>query len=206
MPPKNTRQEQLAQLLDSFYHNPVAIVSFELFLSISVVIFFAVFAIRPTLLTMSELIKEIEDKRKLNTQMAQKVAALTTAQAQYLGVEQRLPVLSEALPLGAKVTQTLKIIELVASEQDLVINNLTLLDLPPDPKPNSSLAELERKAMPVQLTVVGSYNSIRGFVEGLRNSRRSFVVDRITFSTEDNRGQKSLEATLLVTAPYFGSK
>jgi len=171
-----------------------------------VVIFFAVFAIRPTLLTMSELIKEIEDKRKLNTQMAQKVAALTTAQAQYLGVEQRLPVLSEALPLGAKVTQTLKIIELVASEQDLVINNLTLLDLPPDPKPNSSLAELERKAMPVQLTVVGSYNSIRGFVEGLRNSRRSFVVDRITFSTEDNRGQKSLEATLLVTAPYFGSK
>jgi len=196
----------LAQLLDSFYHNPVAIVSFELFLSISVVIFFAVFAIRPTLLTMSELIKEIEDKRKLNTQMAQKVAALTTAQAQYLGVEQRLPVLSEALPLGAKVTQTLKIIELVASEQDLVINNLTLLDLPPDPKPNSSLAELERKAMPVQLTVVGSYNSIRGFVEGLRNSRRSFVVDRITFSTEDNRGQKSLEATLLVTAPYFGSK
>ena len=196
----------MAQLLDSFYHNPVAIVSFELFLSISVVIFFAVFAIRPTLLTMSELIKEIEDKRKLNTQMAQKVAALTTAQAQYLGVEQRLPVLSEALPLGAKVTQTLKIIELVASEQDLVINNLTLLDLPPDPKPNSSLAELERKAMPVQLTVVGSYNSIRGFVEGLRNSRRSFVVDRITFSTEDNRGQKSLEATLLVTAPYFGSK
>ncbi len=203
---QTTRQEQITKLLDNFYHNPVAVVSFELFLSIVVVIFFAVFAIRPTLLTMSELVKEIEDKRKLDTQMAQKVAALGTAQAQYLTIQDRIGVLEEALPRGANVTHTLKIIERIASEQNLAITNMTLLDIPEDPSVDKAFVDLERKAMPIQMSVVGSYSSIRGFVEGLRNSRRSFTTERITFSTEDNRGQKSLEATILIAAPYFGEK
>lgn len=203
---KNTRQEQLSNILDNFYHNPIAVVSFELFLSISVVIFFAVFAIRPTLLTMADLTKEIEDKRKLDTQMAQKVAALGTAQAQYLNIESRVFVLDEVLPRGGDIVNTLKIIEKIASDNDLIITNMTLLELPIDPPDETPLTELERQSMPIQMTMVGSYSSIRSFVEGLRNSRRSFVMERITFSTEDNRGQKSLEATLLVSAPYFGEK
>ncbi len=201
-----TRKDQVNKLLDSFYHNPIAVVSFELFLSISVVIFFAVFAIRPTLLTMADLVKEIEDKRKLDTQLAQKVAALGTAQAQYLAVSNRIFVLEEALPNGGDVVNTLKIIERVASDQDLVINNMTLLEIPENPDPTKTIAELERKAMPIQLTVIGPYSAIRSFVEGLRNSRRTFIIERITFSTEDNRGQKSLEATMLISAPYFGEK
>ena len=206
MPPKNNRQEQLRKLLDSFYHNPIAVVSFELFLSVSVVIFFAVFAIRPTLLTMSDLVKEIEDKRKLDTQMAQKVAALTAAQAQFLNIQDRAYILGESLPLGGEVTTTLKILEKVASEQNLVINSMTLLEIPEDPLLDTPLAQLERKALPIQVNVAGEYSSIRGFGEELRNSRRSFIMERITFATEDNRGQKSLEASLLVSAPYFGEK
>lgn len=204
--PQTNRQEQISKILDNFYHNPVAVVSFELFLSIAVVIFFAIFAIRPTLLTMSELVKEIEDKRKLDTQMAQKVAALGTAQAQYLNIQDRVSVLDEALPRGADVVTTLKIIERIASEEDLAITNMTVLDVPEDPAEDKTFEDLERQAMPIQMSVVGSYTSIRGFVEGLRNARRSFITERITFATEDTRGQKSLEATILVSAPYFGEK
>jgi len=203
---KATRKEQVTNLLDTFYNNPIAVVSFELFLSIAVVIFFAMFAIRPTLLTMSELVKEIEDKRKLDTQMAQKVAALSAAQAQYLNIKDRVFILEESLPTGSNVKNTLKIIEKVASDQELVINTMTLLEIPDDPPQDTPLSKLERKPMPIQMTVVGSYASIRSFVEDLRNNRRSFAMERITFSTDDNRGQKSLEATILISAPYFGEK
>ena len=203
---KENRKEQLTNALDTFYHNPVAVVSFELFLSVGVVIFFAVFAIRPTLLTMSELVKEIEDKRKLDTQMAQKVAALGTAQGQYLAVKDRVFVLEEAIPTGPDVVNTLKIIEKVASDQNLVINNMTLLEIPDDPASGIAATELERKPLPIQLTVTGSYSSIRGFVEDLMNSRRTFTIERINFATEDSRGQKSLDATMLISAPYFGKK
>ena len=58
--------------------------------------------------------------------------------------------------------------------------------------------------MPIQVAVIGNYEGIRGFAEELRNSRRSFVTERITFSTQDSRGQKILEATMLISAPYYG--
>lgn len=206
MATQNSRQQQISSLLDQFYHNPIAVVSFELFLSVSVVIFLAIFAIRPTLVTMSELVKEIEDKRKLEIQMAQKVAALSTAQAQFTSIENRLSVLEESIPRGGNMVYTLKVIEKIASGQNLIITNMTLLEIPQDIPLEKPLTELERKSLPIQLSVVGEYTSIREFTEQLRNSRRSFVVERITFATEDNRGQKTLEATILLGAPYFGEK
>jgi Tfp pilus assembly protein PilO len=199
-------KQQLNTLLDKFYHNPVALVSFELFLSIAAIIFFAVFAIRPTLLTMSDLIKEIEDKRKLATQMEQKVTALSAAQENFASAQERIAVLDEAIPRGVNMVQTLKIIEKLASDQNLSIANLTVLKIPPDPPVTASITELERQSMPIQVVITGTYEGIREFAEQLRNSRRSFVIERITFSTEDARGQKTLEANMLIGAPFFGVK
>lgn len=199
-------KQQLITTLDKFYHNPVAIVSLELFLSIGAILFFALFAIRPTLLTMSKLVKEIEDKRKLVLQMSQKTAALSTAQTNFAAVQDRVTVLDEAIPRGVQMGYTLAVVEKLASDNQLTITNLTVLKIPEDPPTNVPITELERQAMPIQVALTGEYQGIRNFAEGLRQSRRSFVIDRITFSTEDSRGQKSLEATFLLGAPYFGVK
>lgn len=197
---------QLTTLLDKFYHNPVALVSFELFLSLATILFFAVFAIRPTLLTMSDLIKQIGDKRKLEAQLTQKVAALSAAQNDFSQVQDRVGVLDEAIPRGVNMSYTLAVIEKIASDQNLLISNMTVLAIPQDPPADVPDNELERQSMPVQLAVTGSYESIRQFAEGLRSSRRSFTIERITFSTEDTRGEKTLGATILLGAPYFGVK
>ncbi len=105
----------------NFYQRPVAKVSLELFFSIGAVLFFAVFAIRPTLLTMSDLIKELEDKRNLDQQLSQKIAALSTAQASFLGAQNRLVVLDEAIPTSPQFIYSLKLLEKVASDNRLVI-------------------------------------------------------------------------------------
>lgn len=201
-----SKNKQLTAILDKFYYNPVAVVSFELFLSIGAIIFFAVFAIRPTLSTMSDLVKEIEDKRKLNTQLTQKASALNLAQENYSALQDRLPVLDEAIPKGVDMAHTLKIIEKAASDQSLVITNLTILEIPQDPPVDAPISELERQSMPIQLTVSGSYEAIRNFTNQLQGSRRSFTIDRIIFTTKDIRGQRSLEAVLMLGAPYFGVK
>jgi len=200
---KQTSQ-QLTSLLDRFYHNPVAMVSFELFLSIAAIIFFAVFAIRPTLLTMSNLIKEIEDKRQLETQLIQKTAALATAQVNFLAVQDRISLLDQAIPEGAFLGYTLKVIEKTASDYGLTITNMTVLEIPREVSLEVPFAELDRRFMPIQVSLVGNYEGIRSFAEELRNSRRSFVTERINFSTQDSRGQKILEATMLISAPYYG--
>jgi uncharacterized protein (UPF0333 family) len=71
-----TDQAQLTAVLMDFYQKPIARVSIELILSVLIVILFAVFAIRPTLITMAELVKEIEDKKELSEQMNLKLASL----------------------------------------------------------------------------------------------------------------------------------
>lgn len=200
------KKNTASSFLDKFYHNPVAVVSFELFLSIGVIIFFALFAIHPTLVTMSDLIKEIEDKEKLDTQMAQKVASLASAQAQYLIIEDRAGLLDEALPTGPKMTYSLKVIEKAASDNSVLISTVSVLEIPAQPDPSKTVSELEVKKVPIQVGVEASYVNIRAFVEQLKASRRSFNIDRITFTTQESRGDKSLKASILLSAPYFGNK
>ena len=95
---KKKRQLQLNDILNKFYENPVARVSIELFLSIFTVIFFAVFAIRPTLLTIADLIKEIEDKEDLIVQLDRKIASLSSAETEYRKFYYQLGLLDEAIP------------------------------------------------------------------------------------------------------------
>ena len=67
------RVEDAKKFLFTFYQKPIAQVSTELFFTIGATIFFAAFAIRPTILTMTDLVKEIQDKREAEEKLNQKV-------------------------------------------------------------------------------------------------------------------------------------
>jgi hypothetical protein len=110
------KQRQLSETLLSFYNQPVARVSIELFLTVGTVVFFAIFAIRPTLVTMSNLIKELEEKRTLDAQLSEKIAGLSSAQTQYLLQQPRLALLDEAIPLQPQFYEALTMIERSASD------------------------------------------------------------------------------------------
>ncbi|MCB9800985.1 MAG: type 4a pilus biogenesis protein PilO [Pseudomonadales bacterium] len=198
------RQKQLATMLDAFYSNPVAKVSLELFLTVGLVIFLAMFAIRPTLLTMSELLKEIEDKTELEEQLTKKVAALGSAQSIYLTIEKRLPVLDEAIPSDPETIKTLKIIEKIASENEVVIGSISLPEVPESDEATQTTV-LSRSNLEMGISLAGDYTSIRDFVSGLQDSQRVFVVDSIVFRISENRKEKQLRATIKVLAPYFGT-
>jgi len=199
-------RRKLLTSLSDFYLHPVAQVSIELFLSIGAVLFFAVFAIRPTLLTMSDLIKEIDDKKALDKSLGQKIAALSSAQAEYLQFQPQLPELDQAIPTNTDLIQTLKIVEKVASEQKVTINSLTISDVPKDIPANTDFTRLQRQNLTFAVSLSGEFPAIRGFVDGLLQSRRSFVIDKITFTINDVRGLRRLDATVTVTAPYYGLK
>lgn len=199
-------RKQITTTLLQFYHQPVARVSLELFLSIGAVIFFALFAIRPTLLTMADLIKEIEDKRALDAKLGQKVAALGSAQNEYLSLQNRLVVLDQAIPSSPELITSLKIIEKLASEQKLVITSISIPEIPRETMDSLSISQLQRQTLSVNLTVSGEYPVIRQFVESLRNSRRTFLVQSISFSVSDERTNKQLQATITLGMPYFGGK
>lgn len=196
-------RKDLQHSLNDFYSRPATIVTMELLLSIGLVVILGVFAIQPTLITMTELNKEIEDKRTLDVQLENKIAALQSAQSVYASLENRLSVLDEAIPSQPQLINTLKIIELLATENEIVIESINVPQIPSETEPERTV-ELERQALPITVSVAGEYVDIRSYVEDLRNSRRSFVTDTVTFNLRENRGVQRLSASITINAPYFG--
>ena len=197
-----TKQQNLQQALIDFYNKPVAKVSLELFFSLVAIIFFAVFAIQPTLKTMTELVKEIEDKRALSEKMDQKIASLSTAQNQYQEYSDQFFLLEEAIPRSANLVDSLKIIEKLAGENNLVIESINLSDVPDDLDIATS-DNAERVILTFNINIVGDYLDMRQFVEALMNSRRMLIVDQINFSLANDQAYQYLTATVRVNAPYY---
>ena len=163
----NNKKNQLVSVLLDFYHRPVARVSLELILSVIAVIFFAIFAIRPTLLTMADLVKEIEDKKELDRQMDLKVASLRTAEEQYNLYQSNFYLLDQAIPRKFNLVQSLKMIEKIAGEDQLVINRISVSDIPEplsDKLINEQLDQLERSFVLLNVEVIGDYLQIRRFL------------------------------------------
>ena len=197
-----SKQEQLQSTLLDFYRNPIARVSLELGFSILAVIFFAIFAVKPTLQTMSELIKEIEDKRNLDEQLDQKIASLNTAQTQYQQFSSQFYLLDEAIPKTANLIEGLKIVEKIASDNGLVIKGISISAVPEEIiQSNESNAQRELLTFNVDLS--GDYLKIRQFIEDLMNNRRMMLVDQVNFSLGNNRYQKDLNAIVRINLPYY---
>lgn len=203
----NKRQQQLTDTLLKFYQKPVAKASLELFLSIGAVIFFALFAIRPTLVTISDLIKEIEDKEVLLQQLNQKIAALSSAQSNYARLENRIDVLDVAIPPQPNLVEALKIIEKIASEQDIVITSIGVTQVPDENAVESVLPdEVIRRTVPLQIKVQGAFPAVREYITALANVQRSFEVISIEFSKDTERGENKLQTVITLGVVYFGPK
>ena len=193
-----TRQKQIQGALVSFYNNPVARVSLDVLLSLGLVIFLGLFAVQPTLITMSDLIQE---KRALSQQLTQKVAALSTAQSELAALEPQLSLLEEAVPSKPDVVKILKILEKLATENQVIITGVTV---PQIPEPSASVsATLEQNSLPIQIVVTGDYPAIRQYAESLLTSRRLLHIETINFTPNEKRGSRSLSASLQLNAPYY---
>ncbi len=206
MPDNTDRKKQIRSALTHFYDNPVAKVSLELFLSIGLVVFLAIFAIKPTLLTMTDLISEIEDKKDLNEQLEKKIAALSTAQNEYLQVEPKLSLLDQAIPQEPELIRTLKLIEKLATEHSVVIDGIAIAEIPAEE--SGAIVDNSQKQLtssPMSISLAGDYLSIRNFSQALQDNRRTFSIESVTFSMDQDRDIKELRATLHLNVPYFGA-
>lgn len=197
-------RQKAATTLIQFYQKPVARVSMELTLSIGAIIFFAIFAIRPTLTTMADLVKEIEDKEALNDQLGQKIAALNTVQNEYFALQDRLLVLDQAIPNTPNVENVLKILEKTASDRNLIISGVQVQELPEDDPPDLGFDQRERTPIPMSVTVIGDYETIKQYVDDLQANRRTLTVESIVFSVKEEKDTRQLSAAITLNAHYFG--
>lgn len=168
--------------LRRFYQQPVARVSIFVVLSFMMVSFFSVFAIRPTLVTISSLIREIEDKREINNQLDQKVAGLPLVQAEYIRTKADVPKVWRAMPDRPEVAGLIWQLELAAVRSGLKLINLQVepvtLTAEPKVKTGKDWPKIE-----VGVTVGGNLTQIKGFMQMINSLGRVIVIKEATWAT-----------------------
>lgn len=180
-------QMQLAR----FYDKPVARVSTSLILSILCVTFFAFAAIRPTLQTMADLIKQIEQKREVDQKLTVKINALSTAQKELSEKEETVKsVLGLAVPSTPQFNELLRVLEKLASEHSVLLVAFTTAAVPvertPLDVPGTKAPTLE--SIEFSLAFEGSYEQLAATLQDIQNLKRIMIVDQFLFTetAQDN--------------------
>ena len=103
--------------------------------------FFGIFAIGPTITTISNLNKQLEQDRVALKQLQDKNAALKSLSAQYIEIEPQLDLIDNAIPQSPKVADIARQLELLTIKHSLTVQKLDsgLMELYPAKNVNSPI-------------------------------------------------------------------
>lgn len=172
------------------YQYPVAKASLALILTLLTISFFGLFAIKPTIINIGKLIKEIKDLRQVNQTLEKKITSLNQAQKTYAEITDNLYYLDWALPKGADFNR-------FASEISLLIFNNKLVT------PSASFGEFElisnekeEQILKFRLTLAGKFIDIKSFLRDLENLDRIVKIGSVSFSTKTEISGSQVQAVI----------
>lgn len=196
------RYRHYYQRIEPFFQKPENIAYTMLILSFFTISFFGVFAIRPTITTITALRREIEDSKNINEQFDKKIAALISAQESYQRVQPKLPALYKKLPQATEFTTLLRDLESLTAIYNASISALQFHALPLDPSiekdSETPVVNLNKEAQPFTFTlsIVADYPQIIVFIKQLNEISRLITITQIDIvSTGENQLQLTLECT-----------
>lgn len=192
-PERYPRYRRYVVNLGRFYQKKKARIYTGIVFSILTVAFFLFFAIRPTLVTIASLLKEIEDKRVIAEKLEDKINALNSAQIEYRRVEKDLYLVDEALPVAPNVSLFVRQLEALARKHNVVIDSLQFEAI--TLKSEVQTGETGQETS-FSLAVTGNYSQLKSFLETLTRLRRMVLVDDFTFES----GEEGEELVLSLNA------
>jgi Tfp pilus assembly protein PilO len=138
---------------------------------------FGVFAIGPTLATISDLNKQLEEKQVALQQLEEKNAALKSLGAQYISIQQDLRLIDGAIPQSPKVGELMRQLETLTLRNDLVVQKLDtgLMELYPAKNSNSPVF-----AYTFSISVLGAEQDINRFIGDVISMERIVGIDKLT--------------------------
>lgn len=198
-----SRYQHYYRQLWKFYEKPSVKVSLALLLTVFTILIFAVFAIRPTLTTIAELVREIDDQKIVLEKMEEKAAALASAQQAFIRERESIVLLNEAIPAELEVQSLIEFIEATATSHKLPLSNLSLREVVYEKLvyDEDTLVEI-----PFTISTEADYEVLHAFLTDLLRLPRYIVLDSMSFSEPRNNGnedQVGSELSLQLRALYY---
>ncbi len=150
-------------------------------LTFAALIFFGIFAINPTLTTIAELQKELEDNQMVDQQLTAKINNLSLLQQQYNLLEKDLPVVYDAIPKTAEAPLLSAQIESLAKKHNLTITTYRIAEV--------QLASNKQKltktsSFTFTLEAEGNYQNMINFSTDLAELSRIVTVESMSIGRD----------------------
>lgn len=177
-------------------------------LSILTISFFGFFAIRPTVKTITELQRKIEDSKKVDEALQQKINSLISAQEGYQLVKNFVPAINEALPTEPDIARILQQIEQLTNDNGATFSafeigsvNYNPQNLTKNSEITPSIAGAKETSIEISTKISGNYSQLSTLLDRLLKSRRTINADSLEYTI--NTGQSPELKLILELNGYY---
>jgi Tfp pilus assembly protein PilO len=151
-------------------------------------IFFLLFAINPTLSTIANLRKQLDDLNLIDESLQTKIANMDKLQARYQVIEPDLGLITEAIPQEADSVKLTGQVQQVAISSNVNLIGMSVSDISFSADTTSTTASFR-----ITIVVEGSYSNVSNFLDKLFTMQRIITFESISID-------KSLQTGALISS------
>lgn len=143
-------------------------------LTLIAIIILAIFAINPTLSTIANLQKQLDDAKFVTTKLQEKINDLSILQTKYNSIAPDLPVIYDAIPKNSQVPMLTGQIQALAKTSNIALVDFQANEITKTPQ-NFSFYSFS-------LSANGNYNDILNFLDQLVSMQRVTDIESINIA------------------------
>jgi len=178
----------------------------EIILSIITVTMFSIFALKPTVLTVSELIKEIEIKEEIILTMDQKIVNLDIAQSLYTS-DPRIILVTQAITTVARPEIFVRQLEALSATKNVTIEGISLDDAMILGESTAvAVANPETpgiKELEFTINISGAYENLINFLSDFSKLRRPLLIDSANIAISPKEDTSALVLSIEGRIPFL---
>ncbi len=167
--------------------NPIIRTYSGFFFSVIAIVFFSVFAIRPTISTILSLQKDINTQQKILNDLSTKSANLEVGVQNYDKIDPKtLSTLNSLVPSKIALTGLINELNTLASQNQASISGLQFqpFDIENSQPPTTNEAEL--KEVSFTFNVTGPYEGIVNVLNSLNKGKYLIIVESVSFNSGES--------------------
>ncbi|MBU0998503.1 hypothetical protein KJ570_03180 [Patescibacteria group bacterium] len=182
----------------------------EVLLSLITITFFSIFALKPTLLTISQLIKDNREKEETINKMEQKIENIATAQNIYNQNIEKISLIEQAVPNTPTPENLLRQIEGIAYTNSVTVigssvNEVVLIGEEKKKSNKNEIKNLPENVSTITFSVnlTGPYLSLYSFLFDLESSRRPLIINSININSSKKDNESIIVMLITGQTPYI---
>ena len=168
-----------------------------IFLTLTASIILGLFAINPTLSTIGNLQKQIEDDKFVESKLEEKINNLSILQEKYIPIQQDLPIIYSAVPKTTEMSLLIGQLQSIAKSSNLKIDTIQTFETN-----NISSPALygDYSSFDFEISAQGNYQDIQTFISNLVNFQRVITLRNISLSKSIDTNNAGLILNIKGTA------